>query len=165
MVKYVLTRINENSSAMRIIKDVNILISTKWSQEARKEVTGTKIKNCFKKCGVVRSNEDLMEVMEDELGFEALVRELSRDMSATEYVYFDAYIPTFESMINEHEIDWRERLREDSPMASIITECSVLGVAADLDPPLQMTLSTLTRKFVDLQIKNKKQNSIKAYFT
>ena len=159
MVKYVLTRtmltsINENSSAMRIIKDVNILISTKWSQEARKEVTGTKIKNCFKKCGVVRSNEDLMEVMEDELGFEALVRELSRDMSATEYVYFDAYIPTFESMINEHEIDWRERLRED-----------LLAVAADLDPPLQMTLSTLTRKFVDLQIKNKKQNSIKAYFS
>ena len=159
MMKYVLTRtmltrINENSSAMRIIKDVNILISTKWSQEARKEVTGTKIKNCFKKCGVVRSNEDLMEVMEDELGFEALVRELSRDMSATEYVYFDAYIPTFESMINEHEIDWRERLREDS-----------LAVAADLDPPLQMTLSTLTRKFVDLQIKNKKQNSIKAYFS
>ena len=159
MVKYVLTRtmltrINENSSAMRIIKDVNILISTKWSQEARKEVTGTKIKNCFKKCGVVRSNEDLMEVMEDELGFEALVRELSRDMSATEYVYFDAYIPTFESMINEHEIDWRERLREDS-----------LAVAADLDPPLQMTLSTLARKFVDLQIKNKKQNSIKAYFS
>ena len=159
MVKYVLTRtmltsINENSSAMRIIKDVNILISTKWSQEARKEVTGTKIKNCFKKCGVVRSNEDLMEVMEDELGFEALVRELSRDMSATEYVYFDAYIPTFESMINEHEIDWRERLRED-----------LLAVAADLDPPLQMTLSTLTRKFVDLQIKNEKQNSIKAYFS
>ena len=159
MVKYVLTRtmltrINENSSAMRIIKDVNILISTKWSQEARKEVTGTKIKNCFKKCGVVRSTEDLMEVMEDELGFEALVRELSRDMSATEYVYFDAYIPTFESMINEHEIDWRERLREDS-----------LAVAADLDPPLQKTLSTLTRKFVDLQIKNKKQNSIKAYFS
>ena len=154
LTRTMLTRINENSSATRIIKDVNILISTKWSQEARKEVTGTKIKNCFKKCGVVRSNDDLMEVVEDELGFEALVRELSRDMSATEYVYFDAYIPTFESMINEHEIDWRERLREDS-----------LAVAADLDPPLQMTLSTLTRKFVDLQIKNKKQNSIKAYFS
>ena len=154
LTRTMLTRINENSSATRIIKDVNILISTKWSQEARKEVTGTKIKNCFKKCRVVRSNDDLMEVVEDELGFEALVRELSRDMSATEYVYFDAYIPTFESMINEHEIDWRERLREDS-----------LAVAADLDPPLQMTLSTLTRKFVDLQIKNKKQNSIKAYFS
>ena len=112
LTRTMLTRINENSSATRIIKDVNILISTKWSQEARKEVTGTKIKNCFKKCGVVRSNDGLMEVVEDELGFEALVRELSRDMSATEYVYFDAYIPTFESMINEHEIDWRERLRE-----------------------------------------------------
>ena len=34
-------------------------------------------------------------------------------MSSTEYVYFNADIPTSEPMINEHEVDWRERLRED----------------------------------------------------
>ena len=34
-------------------------------------------------------------------------------MSATEYVYFDADIAIPEPMINEHEVDWRERLQED----------------------------------------------------
>ena len=71
------------------------------------------MKNCFEKCGVVKSNDDLMEVEEVDLEFEALVRELRPDMSATEYVYFDADIAIPEPMINEHEVDWRERLRED----------------------------------------------------
>ena len=49
LVKYVLARINEYLSAIQISKDVNILIAIRWAQEARKEVTGTTIKNCFEK--------------------------------------------------------------------------------------------------------------------
>ena len=103
LVKYVL---NENSSKMRIIKDVNILMAIQWAQEAWKEATGTAIEICFEKCGVVKSNDDLMEVEEDDLEFEALVRELSPDMSATEYVYFDANNPKSKPIINEHKVDW-----------------------------------------------------------
>ena len=88
-------------------------MTIQWAQEAWKEVTGTKIKNCFEKCGVVKSNDDLMEVKEDDLEFEEFVPELSPDISAAEYVYFDADIPRSEPMINEHEVDWRERFRED----------------------------------------------------
>ena len=47
-----LARVNENSSATQIIKDINILTATKWTKEALKEVTGTKIKNCFKSVGL-----------------------------------------------------------------------------------------------------------------
>ena len=54
-----------------------------------------------------------MEVEEDDLEFEALLRGLSFDMSAAEYVYFDADVPTSEPMINEHEVDWQERLQGD----------------------------------------------------
>ena len=39
------------------------------------------MKNCFEKCGVVKSNYDLMEVEEDDLEFEVLVGELNPDMS------------------------------------------------------------------------------------
>ena len=75
-------------------------------------MTGTTIKNCFGKCGVVKSNDDLMEVEKDDLEFEVLVRELSSNMSAVEYVYFDVDIlATSEPMINEHEVDWREKFR------------------------------------------------------
>ena len=41
-------------------------------------------------------------------------------MSAGEYVYFNADIPTSEPRINEHEVDRRERLREDSINVVII---------------------------------------------
>ena len=105
LAKYVLARIDENSSATQIIKDVNILMAIQWAQEAWKEVTGTTIKNCFEKYGVVKSNDDLTEVEK--------VRELSLNMSSAEYVYFDADIASSEPMINDHEVDWRERLGED----------------------------------------------------
>ena len=48
-------------------------MAIQWAQEAWKEVTGTLIKNCSEKCGVVKSNGNLMEVEEDDLEFEALV--------------------------------------------------------------------------------------------
>ena len=67
-----------------------------------------------------------MEVEEDDLEFEVLVRKLSPDTSAVEYVYFDADIPASESMINEYNVDWRERLREDcinaTPTESNVSE-------------------------------------------
>ena len=46
-----LARINENSSATRIIKDVNILMAIQWAQEAWKEVTVTKIKIVLRSVG------------------------------------------------------------------------------------------------------------------
>ena len=78
LVKYVFARINENSSTTRIIKAVNILMDIQWAQEAWKEVTGTTMKNYSEKCGVVKSNDNLMEVEEDDLEFEVLVRYVSR---------------------------------------------------------------------------------------
>ena len=116
-------------------------------------------------------------------------------MSSTDYVYFNADIPTSEPMINEHEVDWRERLREDC-INVITTQSNVSqktqeisdddnveeeddvqeeGVSfleslamldkikkySFLDDESQMMLSTLTRKFEVLQIKDKNQNSIK----
>ena len=50
---------------------------------------------------MVKGNDDLMKVQKDNLEFEALSRELSPDIQISE------------PMINENEVDWRERLRED----------------------------------------------------
>ena len=100
-----LSMCSAESSATQRIKDVNILMAIQWAQEAWKEVTGTAIKNCFEKYEVVKSNDDLTEVEK--------VRELSLNMSSAEYVYFDADIVSSEPMINDHEVDWRERLGED----------------------------------------------------
>ena len=93
-----------------------------------------------------------MEVEEDDLEFKALVQELSPDMSATGYVYFDTDIPLSE--INddvEEEDDIQEEgvsFVESLAMLDKIKKCSFLDDESQ-----------------DLQIKNKKQKSIKAYFS
>ena len=56
-----------------------------------------------------------MEVeKEDDLEFEALVKESTTDLFAAEYVNFDKNVPASEPMINEFEIDWWQRVRGDS---------------------------------------------------
>ena len=56
-----------------------------------------------------------MEVEEDDnLEFETLEKEFTTDISAAEYANFDKNVLVSESLINEFEIDWRQRVREDS---------------------------------------------------
>ena len=84
-----LARIQEGASATQIVKGVDVLVAIRWLQEAWKEVTNLIIKSCFKKCGMKGDNE-LMEVEEDDdLEFEALVKEFTADISAAEYANFD----------------------------------------------------------------------------
>ena len=88
LVKYVLARIQEDASAMQIVKGMDLLVAIQWLQEAWKEVTNLTIKNCFEKCGIKGDNE-LMEVGEDDdLEFEALVKEFTTGISAAEYANF-----------------------------------------------------------------------------
>ena len=56
-----------------------------------------------------------MEVEEDDdLEFEALVKDFTRHIFAAEYTNFDENVPASESMINEFKIDWRQQVKEDS---------------------------------------------------
>ena len=111
LVKCVLARIQECGSATQIVKGVDVLVAIRWLQEARKEITNLTIKNCFEKCGIKEDNE-LMEIEEDDdLEFEALLKEFTTDISAGEDANFDENVPASEPMINEFEIDWRQRVR------------------------------------------------------
>ena len=117
LVKYVkkrLARIQEDASTTQIVKGVDVLVAIRWIQEAWKEVSNSTIKNCFEKCGI-KGDIELMEVKKDDnLEFECLVKEFTTDISAVEYANFDANVPASEPMINEFEIDWRQRVRDDS---------------------------------------------------
>ena len=75
--------------------------------------TQLNIKNYFEKCDIKGDNK-LMEVEDDDFEFEALVKEFTTDMSAAEYANFDKNVPASKPMTNEFEIDWRQRVREDS---------------------------------------------------
>ena len=54
-----------------------------------------------------------MEIEDEELEFKALFQESHPDVSATEYINFDANISVSEPLINEHRIDWWQKSRED----------------------------------------------------
>ena len=106
--------IQEDASATQIFKGVDVLVAIPWLKETWKEITNLTIKNCFEKYSIKGENE-LMEVEEDDnLEFETLEKEFTTDISAAEYANFDKNVPVSESLINEFEIDWRQRVREDS---------------------------------------------------
>ena len=44
---------------------------------------------------------------DDDLEFEAFIKEFTRDISAEEYANFDENIPASEPMIDKFEINWR----------------------------------------------------------
>ena len=163
------------------------------------EVTNLTIKNCFEKCGD-RGDNELMEVEEDDdLQFEALVKEFTTDISASEYANFDENVPASETMITEFEIDWGQRVRENSinviqnpEIASdqveeisndnwsndenneleqesmgfkeIITMLDKMKQCTVFHNDSQDMLSTIAKRTEDLQLKNRKQSSIQAYF-
>ena len=66
LVKYVLSRNNDNVSASDIIKDVNILMAIRWVQREWKDVLPSTVKHCFEKCGFRKSDADLMEEDDEE---------------------------------------------------------------------------------------------------
>ena len=136
---------------------------------------------------------------DDDLEFEALVKEFTADISVVEYANFDANVPASETMINEFEINWRQRVRHDSIKAiqnreisndqvekisddgegndendeseqevmsfkEIITALDKMRRFPVFDDETQDMLSTITRKIENLQLKNRKQLSIKEYF-
>lgn len=53
-----------------------------------------------------------MEIEEDDdLEFKALLKKFTTDISAAEYANFYENVPASAPMINEFEIDWRQRAR------------------------------------------------------
>ena len=90
LLKFVISRINDNVKATDIIQEVDVLKAISWIKSAWGEVSEETIVNCFKKCGFRKSQPDvqLTDFAEEE-EFESLVKELSTDNSAAEYINFD----------------------------------------------------------------------------
>ena len=107
LVKYVLSRINDNISAAEIVQDVNILMAIRWVQRAWKDVTRSTVKQCFEKCGFREGDDELMEDVD------ALVKEFFSDVSPDEYVDFDAELATAEPGIKIDTLGWRQKARAE----------------------------------------------------
>ena len=110
-----ISRINDNVKATDIIQEVDVLKAISWIKSAWGEVSEETIVNCFKKCGFRKSQPDvqLTDFAEEE-EFESLVKELSTDVSAAEYIDFDREVVTSQPSIDVKNIAWRQESRQNA---------------------------------------------------
>ena len=109
LLKFVISRISDNVKATDIIQEVDVLKAISWIKSAWGEVSEETIVNCFKKCGFGKSQHDvqLTDFAEEE-EFESLVKELSTDVSAAEYIDFDREVVTSQPSIDVKNIACRQ---------------------------------------------------------
>ena len=60
LMRYIVTKIDQCSSAAEIVKSVNVLHAIRWVAEAWRCVHSETIKKCFRKAGILDSNFDVM---------------------------------------------------------------------------------------------------------
>ena len=111
LVKYVLSRISDGSSAAEIASSVNVLMAIRWVQRAWQDVLPSTIKRCFEKCGFCTAEADIDVEEDDDEEFAALVKELCPELSIDDYVDFDANLPTTEPSFTTETVGWREEAR------------------------------------------------------
>ena len=134
LVKYVLSRINNNASAAEIVQDVNILMTIRWVQRAWKDFTPSTVKRCFEKCRFREGDDELMEGVAVDEEFSALVKELSSDVSPDEYVDFGAALATAELGIKIDTLGWRQKARAecvDSVINSVFRQVVISDESED----------------------------------
>ena len=85
-----ISRINDNVKATDITQEADVLKAISWIKPVWGEVSEEIIVKCFKKCRLRKGQPDvqLTDFAEEE-EFENLVKELSTDVSASEYIDFD----------------------------------------------------------------------------
>ena len=114
-MKFVILIINDNVKATDIIQEVDVLKAISWIKSAWGEVSEEAIVNCFKKCEFRKSQPDvqLTDFVEKEK-FESLVKELSTDVSAAEYIDFDREVVTSQSSIDVKNMAWQQQSHQNA---------------------------------------------------
>ena len=80
-------------------------------QRAWKDVTPSMVKRCFEKCGFREGDDELMEDVDVDEEFSALMKELSSNVSPDECVDFNAELATHEPGIKIDTLGWRQKAR------------------------------------------------------
>ena len=119
LIKYFISRVDENVKAQDIFKAVDILKVTGWVKSVWEEVTPDTIKHCFEKCGFPAENYAAVSSDFDE-EFQNLFDEISTDCSVDEYLDADNSTATCKE-VDTNKVDWRETLRRKSALMKWLT--------------------------------------------
>ena len=111
LIRYVISRMNDNKRASDIINEINILKVIGWVKSAWREVTSDTINHCFKKRGF-HTDDYVATAQNSDEEFEMLFNEILENCSIDEYVEVDNTLVTSEE-VDVSKIDWQEKLRNE----------------------------------------------------
>ena len=97
LIRYVISRVDDNKRASDIINEINILKVIGWVKSAWREVTSDTIKHCFEKCGSP-TDDNAATAQDSDEEFEMLFNEISENCSIDEYVEVDNTLETSEEV-------------------------------------------------------------------
>ena len=103
-------------------------------QRGWKDVTPSTAKRCFEKCGFREGDHELMEDIDVDEEFSALVKELSSNVSPDEYVDLNAELATAEPGIKTDTQGWRQKARAeciDSVINSVFRQVVISDESGD----------------------------------
>ena len=153
LIRYVISRVDNNKQASNIINEINILKVIGWVKSAWKEFTSDTMKHCFEKCGF--PTDDYVATAQDsDDEFEMLFNEISENCSIDEYIEADNTSAT-SGEVDVSKTDWREKLQnkcieevlnvetansdlededksQESSLSSIITPTEALSLLDDI---------------------------------
>ena len=116
LLKFVISRIDDNRKASDIIKEVDVLKAISWIKASWEEVSDQTVINCFHKCGFRNQprDEDVQTLDQDiDREFADLVKELAGDVDPNDYVDFDREVVSSMPAVDTGNLGWRQELRKE----------------------------------------------------
>ena len=95
LIRYVISRVDDNKRASDVINEIDILMVIGWVKSAWREVISDTIKYCFEKCGFP-TDDYLTTAKDSDEEFEMLFNEISENCSIAEYVEINNTLATSE---------------------------------------------------------------------
>ena len=96
--------VNKQTTAAEIVKEVDILKSIRWIQEAWVSVSEDTIRKCLQKCGF--TDETCAKVDTNDEEFVILVKEIDFELSPEDFIAFDNTVPCYRTPFDTSTCEW-----------------------------------------------------------
>ena len=116
LLKFAVSRTDDNSKASEIIQEVDVLNAISYIKGAWEEVSDQTVINCFRKCGFRNKVQDgdVQTLDQDENEELAnLVKELAGDVNPDDYMDFDKDIASLMPAVDAGSISWRQEIGKE----------------------------------------------------
>ena len=99
-----ISRVDKQTTAAEIVKEVDILKTIRWIQEAWVSVSEYVIRKCLQKCGF--TDETCAEVDTNDEEYASLVKEINFEVSTEDFIAIDNAAPCYRTPFDTSTCEW-----------------------------------------------------------